>query len=141
MSDETVRPAPDPAPPAEPGPPAHGAVARAPADAPLGQTLLRGWRGRCPRCGEGGLFRAYLKVREECPVCAQSFRGLRADDGPAYVTILIAGHLAVPLIYFGAEWDSPLLAVLSVSAVVLAGSLVLLPRVKGAFLGVLWRSA
>ena len=80
-------------------------------------------------------------MREECPSCGQSFRGLRADDGPAYVTILIAGHLAIPLMYWGAEWQNLWASVAAISAVVLVGSLALLPRVKGAFLGVLWRSA
>ena len=161
MAEETARPPLDPARAdsadsgsvhSDPGQPAsagsaaaqvppHAAVARAPAEAPMGQTLLRGWRGRCPRCGEGGLFRAYLKVREECPACGQSFRGLRADDGPAYVTILIAGHLAIPLMYWGAEWENMWASVAAISGVVLVGSLALLPRVKGAFLGVLWRSA
>ena len=111
-----------------------------PADAPLRQTLARGWRGRCPRCGEGAMFGGYLKVREACPSCGQTFRGFRADDGPAYVTILIAGHLAIPFMAWGAGWENPFLAVVMVSGVVLAGSLALLPRVKGAFIGVLWRS-
>lgn len=115
-------------------------VVQAPGEAPLGQTLFRGWRGKCPRCGEGQLFRAYLKVRENCPACGQEFRGFRADDGPAYVTILIAGHLSIPFMSWGAGWENPLLTVALLSTAVVVASLALLPRVKGAFIGILWRS-
>lgn len=110
-----------------------------PAEATLGETLLRGARGRCPRCGKGAIFSGYLKVKADCEVCGETFRGLRADDGPAYITILIAGHLMVPFLVWGAEWDDALSAVLVLSLGVLTFSLVLLPRVKGAFLGMLWR--
>jgi uncharacterized protein (DUF983 family) len=59
--------------------------------------LLRGFRGRCPNCGEGRLFRAFLKVAESCPHCREELHHQRADDAPAYFVILIVGHLVVPL--------------------------------------------
>ena len=60
--------------------------------------LKRGWRGRCPRCGEGKLFRAFLKVDDHCSVCGLDFTPHRADDLPAYLVIVIVGHIVVPLV-------------------------------------------
>jgi uncharacterized protein (DUF983 family) len=59
--------------------------------------LRRGFRGRCPNCGEGRLFRAFLKVADSCPHCREELHHQRADDAPAYFVILIVGHLVVPL--------------------------------------------
>src|SRR5262245_53638000 len=57
--------------------------------------VWRGWRGRCPHCGQGSLFRAFLKVRDACPVCHEEFHHQRADDAPSYFVILIVGHIVV----------------------------------------------
>lgn len=65
---------------------------------PLWRSLARGFRCRCPQCGEGALFRGYLKPLPECPVCREDFTHQRADDFPPYVTIVVVGHLLVPLL-------------------------------------------
>ncbi|MEO8531543.1 MAG: DUF983 domain-containing protein, partial [Deltaproteobacteria bacterium] len=67
-------------------------------DEPLKPVLWRGWRGRCPRCGEGRMLHSYLKVNAVCPHCGQELFHQRADDGPAYLSILIVGHLMVPVL-------------------------------------------
>ena len=59
--------------------------------------MKRGFRSRCPRCGEGKLFRAFLKVDDHCSVCCLDFTPHRADDLPAYLVIVIVGHIVVPL--------------------------------------------
>jgi uncharacterized protein (DUF983 family) len=59
-------------------------------------SLKRGFRGRCPRCGEGRLFRAFLKVDNCCSVCGPDFMPHRADDLPAYLVIVIVWHIVVP---------------------------------------------
>ena len=59
--------------------------------------LLRGWRGRCPNCGEKHIFRAFLKVADHCPACGEALHHHRADDAPAYFVIMIVGHIVVPL--------------------------------------------
>ncbi len=64
---------------------------------PILLAMRRGLRGRCPNCGEGRLFRAFLKVADECSACGQDFRHQQADDAPAYFVILIVGHIVVPL--------------------------------------------
>ena len=63
----------------------------------FGLSLLRGLACRCPRCGEGRMFRAFLKVADECRSCGQPFHHHRADDAPAYFVIFIVGHIVVPL--------------------------------------------
>ena len=60
--------------------------------------LLRGAMCRCPNCGRGRLFRAYLKVADRCSVCGEEFFHHRADDAPAYFVILIVGHIVVPMV-------------------------------------------
>lgn len=109
-------------------------------DRPLGPAMRRGWARRCPSCGSGPLLRGYLTVRESCPVCGEALHHQRADDGPAYLTILIVGHLMAPLILFAFTKFRPdplvLASVFSVGTVAL--SLYLLPRLKGALVALQW---
>ena len=60
--------------------------------------ILRGIRGRCPRCGGGSLFRKWLKPRDACPTCALDLTPQQTDDFPAYISIFVTGHLMAPLI-------------------------------------------
>jgi uncharacterized protein (DUF983 family) len=64
---------------------------------PLGQSMVRGFHCRCPKCDRGRLFRAYLKVVDRCAVCGEEYFHQRADDAPPYFVILITGHIVVPL--------------------------------------------
>ncbi|NUB46302.1 DUF983 domain-containing protein [Fertoebacter nigrum] len=109
-------------------------------DRPLTPALLRGWRRRCPNCGSGPLLRGYLTVRESCPVCGEALHHQRADDGPAYLTILIVGHLMAPAILWAFVEYRPdpwvLASIFTVGTVAL--SLFLLPRLKGAMVGLQW---
>jgi uncharacterized protein (DUF983 family) len=102
--------------------------------------LKRGFRGRCPRCGEGKLFRAFLKVADHCSVCGQDFTPHRADDLPAYLVIVIVGHIVVPTILW-IETDYapsvPLQLAIYLPFTLIA-SLLLLQPVKGAVVGVQW---
>lgn len=52
-------------------------------DRPTGQAMWRGTRGLCPSCGQGKMFRGYLKVSDHCPNCDEELHHQRADDGPA----------------------------------------------------------
>jgi len=102
--------------------------------------IKRGLRGRCPACGDGALFWRYLKVSPHCPHCDHDLARYPADDGPAYFTILIVGHLVVaPLLLFPIIWQASAWVVLPLTLIPLAGlTLVLLPRIKGAFIGLLY---
>ena len=109
-------------------------------DRPLWPALRRGWRRRCPSCGAGPMLKGYLKVRDTCPVCAEALHHHRADDGPAYLTILIVGHLMAPTLLWAFTTFRPeplvLASIFSVGCVAL--SLYLLPRLKGAMVAFQW---
>ena len=55
---------------------------------------------RCPRCGEGRLFRGLLTVRPACPSCGLDFSAEDAGDGPAVFVILLLGLIVVALAAF-----------------------------------------
>ena len=104
------------------------------------QALKRGFRGRCPRCGEGKLFRAFLKVNNACSACGQDFTPHRADDLPAYLVIVIVGHIVVPLaLMIETDYAPPVALQLAIYLpLTLVASLTLLQPVKGAVVGVQW---
>lgn len=107
---------------------------------PLRQAMLRGALGRCPACGQGRLFKGYLTVNASCAHCGEEFHHQRADDGPAYLTILLVSHLGAPLLLAVYMMYRPsamsMLIGFSLGAIVL--SLGLLPRIKGGFIGFQW---
>ena len=102
--------------------------------------MKRGFRGRCPRCGKGKLFRAFLKVDNNCSVCDLDFTPHRADDLPAYLVIVIVGHLLVPVIlWIETDYSPPVWLQLSIYLpFTVAASLLLLQPVKGAVVGMQW---
>jgi len=102
--------------------------------------LWRGFRRRCPNCGEGHMFEGYLKVRDHCPVCREDLSHHRADDGPAYLTILVVGHLMAPGIHiaFTRFRPDPLVLATVFTVACVALSLYLLPRLKGFVVGIQW---
>jgi len=65
------------------------------ADASLSTPISRGLRGRCPRCGEGSLFSAFLTLRPRCERCDLDYGFADAGDGPAVFVILLGGFLVV----------------------------------------------
>ena len=105
-------------------------------------TALRGLIGRCPHCGKGRLFRRYLKPVSNCSYCQEAYGHIRADDGPAWLTIVVVGHILAPILLVTVpnsswpDWVSmlvwPLLAFLI--------ALIILPRAKGLFISLIWRT-
>ncbi len=106
----------------------------------LWPSIRRALRGCCPRCGGGRLFKSYLKQVESCPACGEAWSEVRADDGPAWLTILIVGHLLAPLALpiALAEGFPTWLLVASLAGLSVGLSLLLLPRCKGVFIAVIW---
>jgi len=115
-------------------------IARKHAPNKLAWALLRGMRGRCPNCGRGHLYRAYLKPVDICVVCAEALYAIRADDGPAWATILIVGHVVVgvALLVEKTLHPAPLFSIAGFVALTLILTLALLPKAKGAFIGAIW---
>src|SRR5271170_1496631 len=82
-----------------------------PSSRSVATSMLRGLRGRCPCCGAARLFYRYLKVEPVCQTCGHDLDRYPADDGPAYFTVLIVGHVViVPFLILGAPliWKAPL---------------------------------
>lgn len=65
---------------------------------PLFRAIALGFRCRCPNCGTGRLFARFLKPVATCAVCDENFTHHRADDAPPYFTMLLAGHILVPIL-------------------------------------------
>lgn len=111
-----------------------------PDERPTREAMLRGARGRCPRCGEGRLFTSYLKVADHCPHCNEALHHQRADDGPAYLTILLVSHIGAPLLLacYIAWRPTAMTMIVSFGLGAIILSLLLLPRIKGAMIGLQW---
>lgn len=111
-----------------------------PDDRPLQPALLRGLRCRCPACGEAGLFARFLRPVAACPQCGQSFAGHQADDFPAYIVILLLGHILVPLMI---EVNAAFAVPLGVQAglwpgIALILAVAMIQPVKGAVIALQW---
>jgi uncharacterized protein (DUF983 family) len=101
--------------------------------------MTRGFRRRCPRCGQGAMFRSLLKLADTCSVCGEKLGDIRADDIPAYFTILVVGHVVVPLLLWAERFDPPSwLEFTIIVPLSLALTWLLLPRIKGAIAALLW---
>lgn len=102
--------------------------------------LMRGLRGCCPRCGEGALFRKWLKPHHACPHCALDLTPQQADDFPAYISIFVTGHLVGPIIimlaleYALSSWQIAAILLPTATAMMLA----MLQPVKGGVIAAQW---
>ena len=103
-------------------------------------SMARGARHKCPKCGVGKLFDRYLHVVDVCPACSEELFHHRADDAPAYVTMMIVGHVVVGLMLaIEKSWHPPIALHLIVELpLAVAMSLFLLPSIKGAIVGLQW---
>lgn len=104
------------------------------------RAMARGIRCRCPRCGTGPLFSSYLKTVHSCARCGEELHHERAHDAPPYFTMTIVAHIVVPGLLIAEKFWSPNLwghaAIWLPLTVIL--TLGLLPRVKGAIIGLQW---
>jgi uncharacterized protein (DUF983 family) len=113
---------------------------REPTSRDVGLAMLRGLLCRCPRCGKGHLFRAYLVTHEYCPVCGEALYHHRADDAPPYFVILTVGHiviasvLAMEVVWHPRSWVQFAIWI----PVTMILTLALLPPIKGVIIGFQW---
>lgn len=107
---------------------------------PLARSIGRGLAHRCPACGQGRLFGRYLKVQPHCERCDHELALYPADDGPAYLTILLIGHLIIaPLLIFPIIWQSdPRISLPIILSSLTLVTLALLPRIKGGWIGLMY---
>ncbi|MBO6716654.1 MAG: DUF983 domain-containing protein [Rhizobiaceae bacterium] len=107
---------------------------------PAVPAMLRGLRCRCPNCGEGRLFRAFLKTHDACPVCHEELHHQRADDFPAYIVVLIVGHIVVgafmgfELMFELSTWQHLAIWI----PVTIIAAVALIQPIKGAVIGLQW---
>ncbi|PWJ85801.1 uncharacterized protein (DUF983 family) [Pseudaminobacter salicylatoxidans] len=107
---------------------------------PLWTAMKRGFMGRCPHCGEGKLFASFLKPVHHCEHCGEEMFHHRADDLPAYLVVVVVGHVIVGA-FMGVEATSTLstwqhLAIWVPLTIIMA--LALLRPTKGAVVGLQW---
>ncbi len=102
--------------------------------------MKRGFFCRCPNCGDGKMFRAFLKTADHCDRCGQDFSAHRADDLPAYLVIVIVGHIVVPIaLWIETNYSPDVLLQLAIYLpITLVASLLLLQPIKGAVVGLQW---
>jgi uncharacterized protein (DUF983 family) len=107
----------------------------------LPAAMLRGFLCNCPNCGRGHLFGRFLKVVDHCEVCGEDFAPQRADDFPAYLVIVLVGHIVVPaLLAVAIAYNPPAWLQLAIwLPVTLLASLGLLQPTKGAIVGLQWQ--
>ena len=102
------------------------------------ELLRRGFNKKCPLCGISPIFVKYIKTFNKCENCGIKLSEYKSDDGPAYITIFLVGHILIPLILLVEKYYSPTLLLQMVfwPLLTILSSLWLLPRVKGAFIGI-----
>lgn len=102
--------------------------------------LLRGAASRCPACGEGPLFRKFLKVKDTCDTCGEELYHHRADDMPAYIVMSIVGHIVIGLLLWVETSFAPSFWIhIALWVPLTIGlSLALLPPVKGSIVAIQW---
>jgi len=106
---------------------------------PLTTAIARGLLGRCPACGKSHLFNGFLRVATACRVCAAPLGLARADDAPPYFTILVTGHVIVPLMYMVDRTGEPPLWLMSAIFLPMTAlmALGLLRPIKGGTVGLM----
>lgn len=109
-------------------------------DRSVSEALFRGFRQKCPACGEGKIFSKYLKVAETCGHCGEALHHHRADDAPPYFTMLVTGHVIVGgVLVVERAWAPETWVHMAIwMPLLIIMSLWLLPRVKGALVGLQW---
>lgn len=123
----------------------HGSIKREderPMNRPIWPAIKRGMRLKCPNCGEGKLFRSYLKVANSCESCGEPLHHHRADDAPAYFTMFIVGHIIVAGVMALENGSNPpppywVHALIWIPSLIIL-SLVSLPIIKGILVAYQW---
>lgn len=76
-----------------------------------------GLGGKCPRCGEGALFKGFLGLRERCEACGLDYAKADSGDGPAVFVMFIVGFVAVALAFIARYvWEAPMWLAFAISA-------------------------
>lgn len=86
-----------------------------PSEFPPVPPVSAGLRGRCPRCGDGRLFRSFVDLAPTCDLCDLDYGFASSGDGPAVFVTLIAGAVVVGLaLWTDVAYDPPLAVLLGI---------------------------
>ena len=102
------------------------------------EATKRGLQLRCPACGKGSLYQAFLTVNAQCSQCKFPLKEHDAADGPAYVVMvfmsisIIISALYVEFTYNPPTWVHIVLWI----PLTFGGSLLLLRYVKSLFIAI-----
>lgn len=78
--------------------------------------MAAGLGGKCPRCGQGALFKNFLGLKDRCPVCDLDYSKADAGDGPAVFVMFIVGFVAVAIAFVARfVWFTPILTAFLIS--------------------------
>ena len=107
---------------------------------PVGRSISRGMLNRCPRCGTGKLFQAFLKPVDHCAVCGEEIFHQRADDLPPYLVILVLGHVVVGgYMLTDTAFNLPMWVHLAIWApITVITALAIIQPIKGGVIGLQW---
>ncbi len=100
----------------------------------------RALRLRCPNCGRGNILHSYLKPVAACENCGEPYGHIRSDDAASWLTILVVGHILVPIMVAVESADrfpqGFSMAFWPIAAAVLTAFV--LPRAKALIMSIIW---
>nr|WP_041685659.1 DUF983 domain-containing protein [Erythrobacter litoralis] len=93
----------------------------------------QGWKGLCPRCGKGDMFRSWLKVTDKCEQCGLDYRFASPDDGPAFFSLcFVAPPLLAVIVWLQVSLELPTLVLFVIGLPLLGiGCVLPLRPIKG----------
>jgi uncharacterized protein (DUF983 family) len=101
--------------------------------------LRRGLVGRCPACGKGTLLRGFINPAAQCEACCEELGQYQSADFAAYFVMFLVGAIFTPMtLILAFNPDHSPYAIWFILGGAVLTALVLLPRVKGAVIGLLW---
>jgi uncharacterized protein (DUF983 family) len=97
--------------------------------------------GKCPRCGQGALFKSFIGLNERCTACGLDYAQADAGDGPAVFIMFIVGFIAVAAAFIARfVFLAPILTAFLISGGLAIGlSLALLRPMKGVMVALQYR--
>lgn len=110
-------------------------------DHPAPSLALVSLRGKCPRCGEGALYRTFLGFQPRCSVCGLDHAAADAGDGPAVFVIFVTGFVSVTVAFmlrYQADLSAGVTVLLGCLLTVVLSALLLRPA-KSLLYALQWR--
>jgi uncharacterized protein (DUF983 family) len=100
-----------------------------------------GLAGKCPRCGQGALFRSFLGLKDRCDACGLDYAKADSGDGPAVFILFIVGFVAVAIAFIARfVFFAPTAVAFLISGAVAVGlSLALLRPFKATLIALQYR--